>query len=415
MQILNKKYFIIGMMGVGKTSVAKELGKRLRICVEDLDEYMENINSDGLYTVSDIFESKGELFFRSLEKESLKEIIDENEKKNFVLSLGGGTVLDEENRKLIRKSGNVIWLKAKPETIFNRIKNENTRPLLKQGNLLENIKNILDSRNNIYDEMSDIVIETDGKTIKEVSDEVMDVIYKEGDIKEFNLIGSVGGKNFQGTFDKLEDTVAEIIEIRYDSINVELETLKKYIALVNEKYLEKNYLDKKKWLFTYRTEIEKQKSNDSSAENILIEAIDLRIFDYIDIEKKIYNEKLENTLAKKKEMFNENIKYIISQHIYYEISADKIKKLILEMEKSICDIVKVALLFKDKEKAKNILEEISDWQEKRQGKPLIFIPMGESCSALRKELYKYAFWGSFGYINKPLAEGQISVEELFCK
>lgn len=165
-----KKVFLIGFMGTGKTAVANGLNQVYGLKKIDLDAYIEQ--KEGM-TISDMFASKSEEYFRDKETKYLKQIL----KKNYqVVSLGGGSVLREENVEQIKEKGLIVLLNAKPETIAKRLENDKTRPLLSGNMDLDYIRNLMEQRKNRYHAVADIVIETDESTIAEICKEIIDSI-----------------------------------------------------------------------------------------------------------------------------------------------------------------------------------------------------------------------------------------------
>jgi len=149
MDIPNKKkksYALIGFMGVGKTSYGKKLAKQLGIDFVDLDAEIEKMSN---MTVVEIFNGKGEEYFRRLEKETLFSI-NFNEPK--VLSCGGGTVLDEDNVKFLKQHTNIIWLWNDIKIIRSRV-NDTTRPLFNND-----AEQLLKTRIPIYAKACDVCI-----------------------------------------------------------------------------------------------------------------------------------------------------------------------------------------------------------------------------------------------------------------
>ena len=94
-------------------------------------------------SINEIFEKQGEQFFRNMETESLKEILN---KTGLILSCGGGTVLRTENVDLMKQNGKIVLLTAEPQTIYERVKNNNERPLLNQNMSIEYIAEFLEKR-----------------------------------------------------------------------------------------------------------------------------------------------------------------------------------------------------------------------------------------------------------------------------
>lgn len=154
-------------MGTGKTEVGRELSRILRWKLLDVDSEIEKSQK---MTINDIFERFGEPRFREIEAEIIK-IISEN--KDIIISTGGGAVLREENIQNLRKNGVIICLTATPETILKRTSNNNDRPLLQVENPLEKIKELLNFRKPFY-EKSDMIIDTEGKTPLQISEEILE-------------------------------------------------------------------------------------------------------------------------------------------------------------------------------------------------------------------------------------------------
>lgn len=158
---------LIGMMGCGKTTVGAVLAEKLTgYRYLDIDAEIEKSTQK---KISEIFLKHGEQFFRMLESEKIKKICKE---KNYIISAGGGAFEKEENRKLMLETSNVIYLKASPEEIYNRIKNENHRPLLKKNFSIEKITSIMQLREKNY-EKADITIDTTGKKPYDIGQEII--------------------------------------------------------------------------------------------------------------------------------------------------------------------------------------------------------------------------------------------------
>ena len=127
------RIFLIGFMGCGKTTLGKKLAKHLNYNFIDLDSHIENKTTE---KITEIFDKKGEQYFRDLEKESLNEIC---KMDNMVLASGGGTPCFSDNMQTILAKGICIYLKMKSEDLAERLKKEkNNRPLINQltGNTL---------------------------------------------------------------------------------------------------------------------------------------------------------------------------------------------------------------------------------------------------------------------------------------
>lgn len=157
---MNKKKNIIfvGLPASGKTTIGKKIAKKLNYEFLDTDLEIERITGK---KIIDLFKKEGELRFRSEETHALKRI------KNLGLNLGplviatgGGIILKEENREILKKLGIIVYLKADVDTITERVSRNKNRPLLKNGNIKENLKNFLDEREGLYLDLADIIIDT---------------------------------------------------------------------------------------------------------------------------------------------------------------------------------------------------------------------------------------------------------------
>lgn len=159
-----------GFMGSGKSTVSELLSEKLMLELIDTDEVIEDTEGR---TINEIFETEGEASFREMETDLL-EAIDSDHWREFVISLGGGMPVKEENRELLRKIGKVVYLRAKPETIFERVKDDDKRPLLKTEDPLAKIEELLEKRASFYEDVADMIIDTDGKTPLEITKEIID-------------------------------------------------------------------------------------------------------------------------------------------------------------------------------------------------------------------------------------------------
>lgn len=170
---MRNNYILIGYMGCGKSTIGKKLSAILNLKFLDTDAWIEG--RQGM-TISEIFATKGELFFRDLETEVLQELLEK--KETMVISVGGGLPVREENRRLLQQLGQVIYLKAMPETIYNRVKGDTSRPLLQTENPMEKIREMLGQREEKYQAAANRTLIVDGKDISEIVNEVLDVMKK---------------------------------------------------------------------------------------------------------------------------------------------------------------------------------------------------------------------------------------------
>lgn len=138
---------IVGLMGVGKTTIGSKLAEKLKYYFIDCDQEIEDRERR---SIKEIFAQDGEKYFREVEKETVKEIVLRDEE--IVLSLGGGAFMDDEVRKVLAEKAIVIWLHASIDAILRRIKNRNTRPLLNQKNKRNVLEELAKKRYPVYAE-----------------------------------------------------------------------------------------------------------------------------------------------------------------------------------------------------------------------------------------------------------------------
>lgn len=158
---------LVGYMGSGKTTVGIRLSYRLKIPFLDTDKEIEKEHG---CVIGDVFATLGEETFRSWETQYLEKLCTGN--VSYVISTGGGMVLREENRLLLHKLGTVIYLRARPETIAQRLKGDTTRPLLQTANPTQRIREMLEKRAPFYEEAADLVLDVDGKSFEQILDEI---------------------------------------------------------------------------------------------------------------------------------------------------------------------------------------------------------------------------------------------------
>ena len=167
---MKKNITLIGMIGCGKTTTAKELSRLLPdFKLVDIDDEIEKSTGK---KISEIFLKYGEPHFRELESNKIKQFTANDSQ---IISAGGGAFENPDNRRLFQKNSTVVFLKAAPETIYERIKAETHRPLLKKHFSLEKISHILSLREKNY-KLADFTVETDNKTPSEVAEKILGVI-----------------------------------------------------------------------------------------------------------------------------------------------------------------------------------------------------------------------------------------------
>ena len=162
-----KNLVLIGFMGCGKSSVAAALGRHCQMEVVEMDQMIAG--QQGL-SIPEIFERYGEEYFRDLETQLL---IDMQNRSNAVISCGGGVALRERNVTEMKKNGRVVLLTASPETIYERVKDSDERPILNGNKNVEFIADMMEKRREKYEAAADVVIQTDDKTILQISEELI--------------------------------------------------------------------------------------------------------------------------------------------------------------------------------------------------------------------------------------------------
>lgn len=169
---------LIGFMGCGKSTVGLRLSYRLRRTIIDTDKEIEK---EEQRTISEIFATDGEAYFRDRETACLQKLTDNA--SNQIISVGGGLPVREENRALLHDLGQVFYLRAEGETIYERVKDDTTRPLLQVDDPLKKIKTLLKERDPYYMAAADVVITVDGKNFSQILDEIEEhVNEREGNI-----------------------------------------------------------------------------------------------------------------------------------------------------------------------------------------------------------------------------------------
>lgn len=158
---------LIGFMGSGKSSLGRWIAKNHDYELIDTDEAIEK--KEGR-SISDIFETDGEDYFRNLETELIKEL---SSKKGKIISVGGGLPVKEENQTYLKQAGKVVYLKASLEELVKRLSGDDKRPLLKGSDLKTKIESLMEKRKDIYSSVSDIEIDTTGREFEDLYEEII--------------------------------------------------------------------------------------------------------------------------------------------------------------------------------------------------------------------------------------------------
>lgn len=162
--------FLIGFMGAGKSSIAKELSKKLQMNIVEMDQRI--VQEQGM-SINEIFEKYGENHFRDIESQL---ILDLGNTEPVIVSCGGGVVIRQENSQYMKKSGKVVFLTAKPETIFERVRYSKERPILNGNMNVEFIADLMAKRLPLYEAAADVMIHTDGKTVAQIAEEIIEAV-----------------------------------------------------------------------------------------------------------------------------------------------------------------------------------------------------------------------------------------------
>ncbi|MDT3736985.1 MAG: shikimate kinase [Denitratisoma sp.] len=150
--------YFVGMMGAGKTTIGRQLARRLKKRFVDCDHEIEARTG---VRIPVIFEIEGEAGFRRRESQVLHALSGEHD---LVLATGGGVVLDPQNRKRLAETGLVIYLCVQPDELFARTRHDRNRPLLQVADPLSKIRELHEQRDPLYREIADIVLEGGGRT-----------------------------------------------------------------------------------------------------------------------------------------------------------------------------------------------------------------------------------------------------------
>ena len=151
---MQNNIILVGLMGAGKSTIGRQLARRLNLTFYDSDKVIEERTGVGIPT---IFEIEGEAGFREREEQVIAEL---TAMPNILLATGGGSVLRETNRQHIKAGGCVIYLRASAEHLFQRIKHDRSRPLMQTSHPLQTLRDLLKMREPLYLEVADLIVPT---------------------------------------------------------------------------------------------------------------------------------------------------------------------------------------------------------------------------------------------------------------
>lgn len=163
-----KRIFLIGFMGTGKTTISRRLEEKLKYPLYDTDAII--VEKEGM-RIPEIFEKKGEIYFRQLETEVIKEF---EKMESCIVSCGGGLPLNRENVAYMRHCGTIILLQASPQTVFEHVRYGKERPILNGNMNVEYIEMLMKRRESAYQYAADLTIVTDDKDLVEITEEIIE-------------------------------------------------------------------------------------------------------------------------------------------------------------------------------------------------------------------------------------------------
>lgn len=179
-RLFNYNLVLIGFMGAGKTTISDYFNTMFAMDVIEMDQVIAR--REGM-TIPDIFEVHGEEYFRDCETNLLIEL---QERRNVVISCGGGVPMRERNVAEMKKNGRVILLTAMPETILDRVKDDHNRPLLENNKNVSFIASLMEKRREKYEAAADVIVQTDGKSISDIAEEIIVQLRVMDGIRDFS-------------------------------------------------------------------------------------------------------------------------------------------------------------------------------------------------------------------------------------
>ncbi|MBT8082504.1 MAG: shikimate kinase AroK [Gammaproteobacteria bacterium] len=163
-----KKIFLVGPMGAGKSAVGRHLARELHLTFVDSDDEVESRTG---VDIPFIFEKEGEEGFRKREAAAIDDL---SKLEDVVLATGGGAVVTAENRNHLGGRGFVVYLYTSVDQQFSRTVRGRERPMLDGGDPRDILENLLAVRDPLYREIADLIVETDGRKVKSVADEIIE-------------------------------------------------------------------------------------------------------------------------------------------------------------------------------------------------------------------------------------------------
>ena len=177
MAITTDNIFFVGLMGAGKTTIGKLLAKHLGRTFYDTDHEIEKRTG---VKISTIFELEGELGFRKRETAIIQELSQLN---SIVMATGGGAILAQENRQLLRTNGMVIYLRANVNELWHRMRNDKHRPLLQNVDIRVKLEYLYAERNPLYTETAALIFDTGNQPVSNILNQIENALLKKSLIK----------------------------------------------------------------------------------------------------------------------------------------------------------------------------------------------------------------------------------------
>jgi shikimate kinase len=175
MSKINQNIFLIGPMGSGKTTIGKCLAKIFDLDFYDCDHELERLTGA---SVNLIFDLEGETGFRSREKGILEQL---SAKNGVLIATGGGTICDEDNRKMLRSRGYVVYLKTSIDKQLKRLSQDKSRPLLQADDRAQRLQDLARVRNPLYDATADLVFSSRNSSVYATAKELSAAILEKVD------------------------------------------------------------------------------------------------------------------------------------------------------------------------------------------------------------------------------------------
>ena len=160
---------LIGLMGAGKTTVGKRCAEQLGRPLVDTDELVVDVAG---IPFDELWAAEGEAGFRARERIAVADAA--ASPAPLVIACGGGAVLDPYNRRALRASGFVVWLEADPTVLASRLHGDDSRPLLAEGDRASTLTRLAALRAPAYEDAADVTVETDGRSVDEVVERVLE-------------------------------------------------------------------------------------------------------------------------------------------------------------------------------------------------------------------------------------------------